>query len=134
MKQIAYAEWKGMTSANVTALECGTGWMTPVIQFPQLGGFGIFAPFTNFNGTGTVPVGSLNGITAFGSYDMPGNVREWCWNETKAGRVIRGGSYEDNTYEFELNGRLLLLTDRQGTVSDWLTILIQQVCHRKSLV
>jgi dienelactone hydrolase len=31
---------------------------------------------------------------------MAGNVREWCWNETIAGRVIRGGSWEDNTYEF----------------------------------
>lgn len=31
---------------------------------------------------------------------MPGNVREWCWNETMSGRVIRGGSWEDNTYEF----------------------------------
>jgi hypothetical protein len=27
-------------------------------------------------------------------------VREWCWNETPEGRAIRGGSWEDNTYEF----------------------------------
>jgi dienelactone hydrolase len=72
-----------------------------MIQFPQLGGFGIFAPFTNFGGKGPVAVGTLGGITAYGSFDMPGNVREWCWNETKSGRVIRGGSFEDNTYEFE---------------------------------
>jgi eukaryotic-like serine/threonine-protein kinase len=97
----AFAEWKGMTLPTSQHWNVARGGFTPVIQFPQLGGFGIFAPFTNFRGTGTVPVGSLNGITAFGSYDMPGNVREWCWNETEDGRVIRGGSYEDNTYEFD---------------------------------
>jgi dienelactone hydrolase len=31
---------------------------------------------------------------------MAGNVREWCWNEAPAGRVVRGGAWEDNTYEF----------------------------------
>ena len=97
----AYAEWKGMTLPTSLHWNVARGGMTPVIQAPQLGGFGIFAPFTNFSGTGTVAVGSLGGLTAFGAYDMPGNVREWCWNETKAGRVIRGGSFQDNTYEFE---------------------------------
>jgi dienelactone hydrolase len=97
----AYAEWKGMTLPTSFHWNVARGGMTPVLQVPQLGGFGTFAPFTNFRGKGTVAVGSLGGITAFGAYDMPGNVREWCWNETKDGRVIRGGSYEDNTYEFE---------------------------------
>ena len=31
---------------------------------------------------------------------MPGNVREWCWNAAPRGRVLRGGSWADNTYEF----------------------------------
>jgi hypothetical protein len=31
---------------------------------------------------------------------MAGNVREWCFNETRAGRVIRGGSWSDATYMF----------------------------------
>jgi eukaryotic-like serine/threonine-protein kinase len=31
---------------------------------------------------------------------MPGNVREWCRNETPAGRVIRGGAWDDNPYAF----------------------------------
>lgn len=98
----AFAEWKGMILPTSTHWNVARGGMTSMIQFPQLGGFGIFASFTNFRGYGALAVGSLNGITAYGSYDMPGNVREWCWNETSSGRVIRGGSYEDNTYEFEI--------------------------------
>jgi cephalosporin-C deacetylase-like acetyl esterase len=36
---------------------------------------------------------------------MAGNVREWCWNETPVGRLIRGGGWNDNTYRFtELAG------------------------------
>lgn len=97
----AYAEWKGMTLPTSVHWNVARGGLTPMIQVPQLGGFGILAPFTNFGGAGTVQVGSLNGVTAFGSYDMPGNVREWCWNETEEGRVLRGGSFEDNTYEFD---------------------------------
>jgi dienelactone hydrolase len=98
----AYAEWKGMTLPTSLHWNVARGGLTPMIQWPQLGGFGVFAPYTNFGRTGTVPVGSLNGITSFGSYDMPGNVREWCWNEAQEGRVIRGGSFEDNTYEFDI--------------------------------
>jgi formylglycine-generating enzyme required for sulfatase activity len=96
----AYAEWAGKSLPTSIHWDVARGGLTPMIQWPQLGGFGIFAPFTNFGGKGPVPVGSLPGITAYGAYDMAGNVREWCWNETTAGRVIRGGSWEDNTYEF----------------------------------
>ncbi len=97
----AYAEFVGMSLPTVTHWNVARGAYTPFIIWPQLGGFGAFAPFTNFGGQGPVPVGSLAGVTAYGAFDMPGNVREWCWNETALGRVVRGGSWEDNTYEFE---------------------------------
>jgi len=35
-------------------------------------------PASNFSGRGTVPVGTMRGISAYGTYDMAGNVREWC--------------------------------------------------------
>jgi formylglycine-generating enzyme required for sulfatase activity/dienelactone hydrolase len=97
----AYAEYAGMSLPTAVHWNVARGAFTPMIQWPQLGGFGVFAPVTNFGGQGPVPVGSLPGITAYGAYDMPGNVREWCWNETAEGRVVRGGSWEDNSYEFE---------------------------------
>ena len=76
---------------------------TPLIRWPQLGGFAVFAPFSNIGaGTGPVPVGSLRSITAYGASDMAGNVREWVWNETERGRAIRGGAWSDNTYQFNV--------------------------------
>lgn len=57
-------------------------------------------PLSNFNGKGPEQVGKYNGINCFGAYDMAGNVREWCWNKTKVGRIIRGGAWNDATYMF----------------------------------
>ncbi len=96
----AYAEFAGKTLPSGWHWGIARGEDTPVIQMPQLGGFAVFAPFSNFRGKGTVPAGSLPGITSYGAFDMAGNVREWCWNETPQGRSIRGGAWDDNPYMF----------------------------------
>jgi dienelactone hydrolase len=96
----AYAEFVGKNLPTGYHWNMARGGYTTLIQVPQLGGYAIFAPFSNFRGKGPVPVGSLPGITSYGAYDMAGNVREWCWNETPKGRSIRGGAWDDNTYMF----------------------------------
>jgi dienelactone hydrolase len=96
----AYAEWAGKSLPTSVHWGTARGQETPWIKFFQLGGYAILAPFSNFLGKGPVPVGSLPGLTAYGAFDMAGNVREWCSNETPIGRIIRGGAWSDNTYEF----------------------------------
>ena len=96
----AYAEFVGKNLPTAYHWNMARGGYTTLIQVPQLGGYAIFAPFSNFRGKGPVPAGSLAGITSYGAFDMAGNVREWCWNETPKGRLIRGGAWDDNTYMF----------------------------------
>ena len=97
----AYAEFAGKNLPTGKHWGLARGEDTALIKWPQLGGFALFAPFSNFRGKGPVAAGSLPGITPCGAFDMAGNVREWCWNETPKGRLIRGGAWDDNTYMFE---------------------------------
>ena len=59
-------------------------------------------PLSNFNGKSTTPVGSLPGYSSFGIYDVAGNVREWCFNQTNdpGKHYILGGGWNDPTYAF----------------------------------
>jgi eukaryotic-like serine/threonine-protein kinase len=79
---------------------------------------------SNFAKQGALPVGSSGGISGSGALDMAGNVREWVWNENRAGRFLLGGGWRDPEYLFvegnaqspfyrdELNGvRLMRLLD-----------------------
>jgi len=96
----AYAEYVGKSLPTGTHWGVARGEYSPLIQYPQLGGFALFAPFSNFGGKGTIEVGGLPGVTAYGTYDLAGNVREWCSNDTVIGKLVRGGSFGDNPYRF----------------------------------
>jgi dienelactone hydrolase len=59
-------------------------------------------PLSNFSGKSTTPVGSMPGYSSFGIYDVAGNAREWCSNESDDPnqRFILGGGWNDPTYAF----------------------------------
>jgi len=61
---------------------------------------------SNFDGKGTVSKGTKHGIDYFGAGDMAGNVREWCWNKTEVGRVIKGGAWDDKEYLYHKTSQL----------------------------
>ena len=73
---------------------------------------------SNFSGNGPSQVGSLQGLSPYGSFDMAGTVREWTWNtlDTSLGspRYILGGSWKQPAYMFT-KGEALSPFDRSAT-------------------
>ena len=57
-------------------------------------------PRSNFDDRGPAPVGSYRGVGPAGTFDMAGNVREWCQNANGSERYILGGGWNDQTYAF----------------------------------
>ena len=100
----AYAEFAGM---NLPTVYHWYG-ATPV---------GIFSDIlqsSNFSAKGPAPVGSYPGLGPFGTYDMAGNVKEWCFNEVGDRRYILGGASTDPVYMYqEADARLPF--DRSAT-------------------
>lgn len=59
-------------------------------------------PLSNYNGNSSAEVGSHEGISSFGIYDLAGNVREWCSNEIgdRRANYILGGGWNEPPYSF----------------------------------
>src|ERR1700726_4478832 len=58
-------------------------------------------PASNFGSSSLLPVGSKQGMSPWGSYDMAGNAKEWAWNEAGAGkRYVLGGAWDEPSYMF----------------------------------
>jgi len=87
----AYAQWAGKSLPTVyhwTGAAQG--------EFAWL-----FVPGSNFRGVTTQAVGRAGALNGFGTTDMAGNVKEWCWNESWAEkRFILGGGFGDPSYMF----------------------------------
>lgn len=57
---------------------------------------GLIVPRSNLGGDGPWPVGHNRAMNTVGVYDLDGNVREWCWNETGDGtRGTTGAGWTD---------------------------------------
>jgi serine/threonine protein kinase/dienelactone hydrolase len=91
----AFAEFAGKSLPTVSHWYIATG-----MDVFARGIIHSLIPLSNFDGEGPAAVGSHPGMVISGAYDMAGNVREWCWNESQKGRAIRGGAWNDVIYMF----------------------------------
>lgn len=58
-------------------------------------------PLSNLSGKGPMAVVRSKSMSRFGTYDLAGNAREWCFNESsRGGRFILGGGWNDAAYSF----------------------------------
>ena len=67
----------------------------------DLGRFSDILQTSNFSGKGAVKVGSFPSLGPFGTYDMAGNVKEWCTNAVGDRRYILGGASTDRPYMYQ---------------------------------
>ncbi len=65
-----------------------------------LGRFADILTMSNFNGKGPAQVGSYDGVGPFGTYDMAGNLKEWCSTETAGSRFLLGGAWNEPRYMY----------------------------------
>ena len=65
---------------------------------------GAIVPRSNFRGAGPAEVGQYRGLGPFGTYDMAGNVKEWCFNSAGDGkRYILGGAWDERDAMFSVD-------------------------------
>jgi eukaryotic-like serine/threonine-protein kinase len=87
----AYAEFVGKS-------------LPTVFHWYRAANMGIYSdilPLSNFSGKGAAPVGSYPGLGPYGTYDMAGNVKEWCLNTVGDRKYILGGASTDPPYMYQ---------------------------------
>jgi predicted esterase len=94
----AFAEFAGKSLPTRSHWIIARGDLTALFQYAGI--HSMIFPLSNFQGEGPSQVGKYQAIMPYGVYDMAGNVREWCWNETPQGRLVIGGAWDDVNYMF----------------------------------
>ena len=87
----AYAEFAGKSLPTVYHWYRAT----------EMGPYSDILLVSNFAGKGPARAGSYPGLGPYGTYDMAGNVKEWCENGMGDRKFIVGGASTDPTYMYQ---------------------------------
>ncbi len=61
----------------------------------------VLLPRGRYFADGPLPVGQAGAVSRYGTQDLAGNIKEWCWNEAAADqRYTLGGGWSDPAYFF----------------------------------
>lgn len=103
---LAYAEFAGKSLPTVhhwfRAAGLGVGTFFQVLKF------------SNLAGQGPAQAGTYRGLGPFGTFDMAGNVKEWCWNPVGKFRYVLGGAWYDPDYQISFPDAREPFTRRPG--------------------
>jgi len=84
----AYAQFAGKTLPTIYHWRRASG----TLNYDHV------SPVSNFSGKAPARVDGFRSVGPFGTYDMAGNVKEWCWNGVGAQRYILGGAWNEPAY------------------------------------
>jgi serine/threonine protein kinase/dienelactone hydrolase len=87
----AYAEFSGKT-------------LPTIFHWYRAASMGLFSDIlqnSNFSRKGPAKAGSYSGLGPYGTYDMAGNVKEWCLNPLADSKFILGGASNDPPYMYQ---------------------------------
>jgi dienelactone hydrolase len=87
----AYAKWAGKMLPTVHHWRTAATITSPFSDVLEL---------SNFSNKAPASVGTYQGVGEYGTYDMAGNVKEWCRNSVGEKRYILGGGWDEPNYRF----------------------------------
>jgi len=90
----AYARFAGKALPTVHHWRMAAGLLAGQSVFSDI------LEWSNFSGKQVARVGEYQGLGPYGTYDMAGNVKEWCANAVDDRRYLLGGGWNEPNYQF----------------------------------